>query len=132
MIDKNMNKQIYTIAVDFDGTIVKDAFPNYPTEFIPDAKESLIELHNMGHILILWTLRDHGDRYSSALEEAKRFLINEHLDFMFLPNQLGGMLGQKLSADIYIDDRNIGGLVPWKKIMEIIKIKSEVISGSIK
>jgi len=54
------------IAVDFDGTIVEDAYPGIgkPKRF---ALESLKELQKDGHDLILWTYR-HGKKLDEAVE----------------------------------------------------------------
>ncbi len=56
-----------TIAVDFDGTIVQDAYPEIgkPMMF---AFETLKMLQDKNHKLILWTYR-HG----KALEDAVEF-----------------------------------------------------------
>ena len=49
-------KQSLIIAVDFDGTIVEDAYPvvGKPKLF---AFDTLMKLQNEGHRLILWTYR---------------------------------------------------------------------------
>ena len=49
-------KQSLIIAVDFDGTIVEDAYPavGKPKLF---AFDTLKKLQNEGHRLILWTYR---------------------------------------------------------------------------
>lgn len=119
------------IAVDFDGTIVKDCYPNYPSEFIPGAKEALIKIADMGHLLILNTLRDHGNQYSSQLEDARKFLYDNDLDFILLPSHIQHN-GWKLPADIFIDDKNVGGLPPWDKIVEEIRDKTYICTGEIK
>ena len=59
-----------TLAIDFDGTIVEDAYPKIgkPKTF---AFETLKNLQKDGHRLILWTYR-----YGKTLKEApsnKRF-----------------------------------------------------------
>ena len=53
-----------TLAIDFDGTIVEDAYPKIgkPNAF---AFETLKKLQQNGHRLILWTYR-HG----KSLDEA--------------------------------------------------------------
>lgn len=49
------------IAVDFDGTIVKDDRPYEdtatPLAFLPGAREGLLSLRRAGHTLILWSAR---------------------------------------------------------------------------
>ena len=64
-----------TIAVDFDGTIVEDAYPKIgkPRIF---AFETLKKLQQDGHRLILWTYR-HGTR----LQEAVDFCRSNGIEF---------------------------------------------------
>ena len=63
------------IAIDFDGTIVEDAYPQIgsPKLF---AFETLKELQKDGHRLILWTYRN-GER----LQEAVDFCTKKGIDF---------------------------------------------------
>jgi hydroxymethylpyrimidine pyrophosphatase-like HAD family hydrolase len=53
------------IAVDFDGTIVEDAYPNIgkPQLF---AFDTMKRLQNDGHRLILWTYRS-GNKLNEAV-----------------------------------------------------------------
>ena len=93
------------IAVDFDGTICRDCYPN-----IGEANESLIrylkEVQHQGDRLILWTCRK-GEK----LEEAVRFCEKRGLVFDAvnenLPETIQAFGGdsRKIFADIYIDDR---------------------------
>ncbi|MBJ6369637.1 BT0820 family HAD-type phosphatase [Snuella sedimenti] len=107
------------IAVDFDGTIVEDAYPKIgkPKLF---AFETLKRLQEDGHRLILWTYRS-GD----ALEKAVRF-CNDHGIIFYAVNksypeeQFGDALSRKIHADLFIDDRNIGGFVGWGKIYQML------------
>lgn len=50
-----MNK-ILTIAIDFDGTIVKHRYPELG-EDIPNALEVIKKLQDKGHKIILYTMR---------------------------------------------------------------------------
>ena len=111
-----------TIAVDFDGTIVEHKYPAIGKE-IPFAIETLRTLSEEGHKLILWTSRD-----GELLEEALKFCRERGLEFYAVnSNYPPGALftnkagrSCKVVADIYIDDRNIGGLPDWGTIHEII------------
>lgn len=115
-----MQNKTFTIAVDFDGTIVEDAYPKIgrPKIF---AFDTMKLLQQKGHRLILWTYR-HGER----LEEAVEFCRENGIEFYavnrsfpeeeFDPSQAS----RKLNADYFIDDRNIGGLVEWGKVHQLL------------
>lgn len=106
------------IAVDFDGTIVEHAYPLIGKE-IPFAIDTLKRLQQELHCrLILWTVRE-GD----LLEQAVDFCRARGLEFYAVnknnPEEKSG--SRKIAADIYIDDRNLGGLPDWGVIYKIIK-----------
>ena len=110
------------IATDFDGTICQNKYPEIG-EPMPLAIESIKELKERGHDLILWTCRQ-----GEQLEEAVRWCEEHGIPFdlvnEFEPNNLkafGGVAGNKVFANIYIDDRNLGGFPGWERAMEIIK-----------
>lgn len=117
-------EETLTIAVDFDGTIVEHEFPQIGKEKI-FAIDTLLKLQEDGHRLILWTYR-HG----KYLEEAVMYCQKRGLEFYavnasypeedFDPNEAS----RKLNADLFIDDRNIGGLYGWGEIYQMIANKS--------
>tara|TARA_R110001583_G_scaffold55451_3_gene168490 strand:+ start:2894 stop:3310 length:417 start_codon:yes stop_codon:yes gene_type:complete len=103
------------IAVDFDGTIVEHRYPNLGKE-IPFAFESLKLIQNQGHDLILWTYRS-----GKELEDAVEFCRVNGLEFYAInknyPEEVfDESISRKINADIYIDDRNFGGLPNWGTI----------------
>lgn len=110
------------IAIDFDGTICQNKYPEIGDP-MPLAIESIKELKERGHYLILWTCRQ-GEQLYNAVKWCKEHgipfdLVNEHE-----PNNLrafGGVAGNKVFANIYIDDRNLGGFPGWERAMELIK-----------
>lgn len=110
------------IAIDFDGTICRNEYPEIGDP-MPLAIESIKELKERGHDLILWTCRQ-GDLLDNAVRWCEEHgipfdLVNEHE-----PNNLrafGGVAGNKVFANIYIDDRNLGGFPGWERAMELIK-----------
>ena len=113
-----------TIAVDFDGTIVDHKYPEIGKEK-PFAIETLIQLQQEGNRLILWTSRE-----GELLEAAIKFCHDRGLDFYAVnSNQPSGALfaskaGTKVVADVYIDDRNLGGIPDdWGAIYEMITKK---------
>ena len=114
------------IAVDFDGTIVEHAYPEIGKP-IPFAIETLIQLQREGHRIILWSVRE-GELLQEALDYcAERglrfFAANENY-----PGEDRNSVPRKLLADIFIDDRNLGGLHDWGIIYNTIKSMEEGIS----
>lgn len=107
------------IAVDFDGTIVKDEYPKIgaPQLF---AFETLKKLEEKGYRLILWTLRD-----GKYLNEAVNFCKKNGIEFYAVnknyPEEINNERTiRKLHADIFIDDRNIGGFIGWGEIYQLM------------
>lgn len=106
-----------TIAVDFDGTIVENNYPRIGKPIL-FAFESLRKLQEEGHRLILWTYR-HGIR----LEEAVDFCRENGLEFYavnksYPEEEFDNTISRKILADIFIDDRNLGGLKGWGEIYQ--------------
>ena len=94
------------VAVDFDGTIVENAFPR-----IGEPRKGVIEiLKNLkarGAKLILWTCR--GRHYlEEAVEACKNFGLEFDAINANLPevNERMGTDSRKIVADLYIDDRS--------------------------
>ncbi len=107
------------IAVDFDGTIVEDAFPKIGKARI-FAFETLKRLQEDGHRLILWTYRN-----GSKLDEAVKFCEDNGITFYavnksFPEEQFDYSKSRKIHADLFIDDRNIGGVLGWGEIYQMI------------
>lgn len=108
-----------TIAVDFDGTIVEHRYPKIGTEK-PFAVQTLRQLQQEGHRLILFTSRE-----GELLDEAVAYCHERGLDFYAVnSNQPAKALfprdSVKVIADVYIDDRNLGGLPAWDEIYRML------------
>lgn len=109
------------IAVDFDGTIVTHAYPKIGKE-IPFATDTLIRLQEEEHhTLILWTMRT-----GKLLEEAIEWCKERGLEFYAVnknhPEEKYDLsMPRKLNVDLFIDDRNFGGMPEWSKIYRSIK-----------
>ena len=109
------------IAVDFDGTIVEHRYPAIGKE-LPFAIETLRKLVKEGHRLILWTVRE-----GKCLDEAIEFCRSRGLEFYAVnrdypeeEQERNNHFSRKLKADLWIDDRNLGGLPDWGTIYEMI------------
>ena len=106
------------IAVDFDGTIVEHRYPDIGREK-PFAIETLKKLANEQHRLILWTVRK-----GKLLQEAVDFCRTRGLDFYAVNRNFpeeNEPEERKLRADLWIDDRNLGGLPDWGTIYRMIR-----------
>ena len=113
------------LAIDFDGTIVEDAYPSIgkPKIF---AFETLKKLQSEGYRLILWTYR-HG----KSLEEAVEFCRKNGVEFYAVNSSFEGEIfddetqSRKIDADLFIDDRDLGGFPGWGEIYKIITERIE-------
>lgn len=104
-----------TIAVDFDGTIVENRYPKIGRPIL-FALETLLHLQDDGHLLILWTYRS-GIELDEAVEFCKEKGINFYAVNKSYPEEIyDETLSRKIQADIFIDDRNTGGLRGWGEI----------------
>lgn len=93
------------VAVDFDGTIVTEAFPN-----IGEIKHETVllmkVLREKGHNIVIWTARS-----GKFLEEAEEFLILNGIPYDYINENpedefyKRGEQGRKIFAHIYLDDR---------------------------
>lgn len=114
-----MNLNNLLIAVDFDGTIVEDAYPKIGNTQL-FAFETLKKLQSEGHRLILWTYR-----CGSRLDEAVAFCRENGIEFYavnksFPEEVYEEKYSRKINADLFIDDRNIGGFVGWTEVYKQI------------
>ncbi|HEX2975365.1 MAG TPA: hypothetical protein VHO68_05470 [Bacteroidales bacterium] len=108
------------IAVDFDGTIVEHEYPGIGKEKL-FAFQTLKELEKKGALLILWTFRA-----GRELEEAVEYCRSNGIEFYAVnrnyPEEVfnEAVVSRKINADIYIDDRNIGGFPGWSNIWQML------------
>lgn len=121
------------LAIDFDGTIVESKYPDIGKPML-FAFETLKKLQERGFILILWTYRR-----GKHLEEAVEFCRKHGIEFYAInknyPEEVfDAKVSRKLNADIFIDDRNVGGFLGWGEIYrelvgENINMKDEKKKG---
>lgn len=107
------------IAIDFDGTIVEDAYPQIGKPML-FAFETLKKLQEKGHRLILWTYRN-----GSKLDDAVRFCEENGIHFYavnksFPEETFNNDISRKIHADLFIDDRNVGGFLGWGEIYQLL------------
>ena len=112
-----------TIAVDFDGTIVEHRYPAigrelpFATATLRQLQKEMPDLH-----LILWTVRE-----GQLLDDAVAWCRERGLEFYAVnanyPEELPSAVPtgcRKVTADLYIDDRNLGTLPSWAAIYRLI------------
>lgn len=108
------------IAVDFDGTIVTDNYPQLG-ELMPAAKETLTKFKENGGYIIVWTCRT-----GKLLRDAIRFLDEQGIPYDTIneniPHRIKeyGTDPRKVGADMYIDDKSPSG-VDWDLIAELLE-----------
>ncbi|HNV81590.1 MAG: hypothetical protein WBI34_06535 [Tenuifilaceae bacterium] len=107
------------IAVDFDGTLVENEYPDIgkPKLF---AFETLKALQEKGFRLILWTVRS-----GKELDDAVAFCRSNGIEFYavnrnYPEEEWDGSITRKIEADIFIDDRNLGGFVEWGRVWQLL------------
>lgn len=108
-----------TIAVDFDGTIVEHKYPEIGEEML-FAFDTLKALKKKGHKLILWTFRE-GHYLKDAVDFCKSRGIEFYAVNKSYPEEvMDKSISRKVNADIFIDDRNVGGFPGWGEVYHIL------------
>jgi hypothetical protein len=107
------------IAVDFDGTIVEHQYPEIGKEKL-FAFQTLKELEKRGARLILWSFRI-GTELDAAVEFCRKNGIEFYAVNKNYPEEvMDESISRKIDADIYIDDKNVGGFPGWSEVWQII------------
>jgi len=100
------------VAIDFDGTIVENAFPKIG-KLVEDANNVIARLYQNGCYIIIWTCRK--DKYE---EDMVNFLQKNNIPFHAVNENAPGIdfTGRKIFANYYVDDRNVGRMPVWLEI----------------
>jgi len=133
-----ISSALQTIAIDFDGTIVENRYPGIgkPKSF---AFQTMKKLEEQGFTLILWTYRS-GEKLQEAVDFCKENGIEFYaVNKSYPEEEYTNDISRKIQADIFIDDRNIGGFLGWGKVYQLLmdgqpeeeKKKSKGILGSL-
>lgn len=117
MCNNEISKLPYIVAIDFDGTLCQDIFPE-----IGKAHNNVIQIvkeyKRYGWKIILWSCRN-----GKALDEAVEWCKNQGLEFDAVNEnipEVKKMFGgdtRKIFANAYVDDRNV--LVPVLESYEL-------------
>lgn len=108
------------IALDFDGTVVEHRYPAIGKER-PFAVATIKRLIEEGHYFILWTCRE-----GRLLEEAVDWCKERGINFYAInkgyeeEKNTDSHFSRKPKVDMFIDDRNVGGLPDWGVIYQLI------------
>jgi histidinol phosphatase-like enzyme len=102
---EDMDKLPFIVAVDFDGTLVRDSFPN-----IGEKNDEVFRLvkhwANRGYKIVLWTCRD-----GQYLDDAVAFCSKHGLEFDAVNRNIPEVVKlfnndtRKVYADVYVDDK---------------------------
>lgn len=125
------------ISVDFDGTVVDDSFPEVGTD-LPLVVESLHEIVDRGHNIILFTMRGTTERSLSGgtvVDEAVEWYKERSIPLFGInrnPQQFAWTDSPKPHSDIFVDDK--GACIPliqkrwmkapgvdWELVMKFIR-----------
>jgi len=113
------------IAIDFDGTIVEHEYPEIGKDKL-FAFETMRELQKHGALLILWTFRA-GRELDDAVEYCRKkgiefYAVNKN----YPEEKFDQGISRKINADVYIDDKNIGGFPGWSSIWQQLSLYDEM------
>ncbi|MBS1650435.1 MAG: hydrolase [Bacteroidetes bacterium] len=126
-----INHNSKVIAVDFDGTIVEHKYPAIGREML-FAFATLKELNKKGHKLLLWTIRT-GKELDEAVEFCKKNGVEFYAVNKNYPEEIiDEKISRKLNADIFIDDRNVGGFIGWGEIWQTLHPEGKEFSHQLK
>lgn len=127
------------LAIDFDNTISSSNSYPYIEGFKPLAPEYINQLAKDGYYIIIWTCRT-----GEALEIMQKFLDDNNIIYHKINEQHPALIelykndSRKIAADIYVDDKQLGGLPEtWSCIYDLIKhhkrsIKTKILEYAIK
>lgn len=123
LINDEESGQPVVIAIDFDKTICDSDYPACG-DAIKDAILVIRTLYAVGYGIIINTCRT-----QQAEAEAISWLKNHGIPFDYVNCnfpyriQYFGQDCRKISAEYYVDDKNIGGLPSWMEIFKFITNK---------
>jgi hypothetical protein len=113
------------INVDFDNTIVSDAYPKIG-KLMYGCKETLTEFKAHGHKIIISSCR--CNEYEADM---RRFLDDNAIPYDYInendPDLIEryGSDSRKISCDVQIDDRNLGGFPGWERARSLVRRLAE-------
>ena len=123
---RDFEKNHVVLAVDFDGTICTENYPEIGRER-EGAKEIINKLYEEGYAIVINTCRSNING-TDAAGMAKDFLRIRGIKYDSFNNNLNFLIDlyegdcRKISADVYIDDKCLFNPIPsWENKYSIIK-----------
>lgn len=114
-----------TLSLDFDGVICSNQYPQCGV--LLKGSEAIRDWYKT-HTIIISTCRT--GRYADA---ARNYLAHHDIPYHYFNENSAGRIQQygtdtrKISADLYVDDRVVGGFRGWKPIIaEVKKLESRL------
>lgn len=113
------------VAVDFDGTLHNGKWPGIG-EPIEGAITTMQEMQELGVYIVIWTCRS-GDLQTQMVN----WLLENHIPFDRVNDNRPSSIeyfqnnSRKIHADLYIDDRQVGGLPAWSDIYNHVREAKE-------
>lgn len=95
-----------TLCIDFDGTIVEHAYPDIGAP-VPLAIETIKQLQQRGHAIILFTMR-HAETLQAAVDYLAENGVTSLYGVNENPKQKEWTESRKVYGHHYIDDAAIG------------------------
>lgn len=130
----------YIVAVDYDGTLFTDSYPNRGEPVLP-VFEKVKEFQRAGAEVILWTCREAGtlqEAIDRCREQGLQFdAINDnatsHAEYVAYVLKTAGhtFAHRKIYANIYVDDKSPGSIEYFLK-MDVDSIKMARLKNVIK
>lgn len=102
----------FIVAIDFDGTLTSKrdgSIDNIAIQYVKNIRD-------MGCVIILWT-----SRYDNLLERAIQECLERGLQFDYINENPLRYSSDKISADVYIDDKSEFGEIPWIRWISYIQ-----------
>lgn len=95
------NSRPKVVAVDLDGTILHDEFPEKGKP-VDGMRKQLEALHELGWKIVIWTVRDENESVAAHLRKYD-------IPFDYINENPHGppKTSRKIYADVYLDDRAI-------------------------
>jgi hypothetical protein len=118
------------LVVDFDDTIALNAWPDI-TGLVPEAKESLVLLHNAGHHITIWSARNSRVIHSETVRALALQNMKAYLDSNGIPYDVIDYGTEGKPVGVYCDNRALGAptvlykgrlVFNWKKAYPMLRL----------